>query len=101
MALFNKKNLGNCNQYGISKKDMKGDLKDFPVGVVVRMMEEQKRQGNYPDVEVFQNDISSNYDEGGFSWDKTEDGHTFWLHVIAGRNFKVLFKEYPEYEKYN
>lgn len=42
MALFNKKNLekNKINKYHITKKDMIGDLKGFPIGVVVRMLEE-------------------------------------------------------------
>ena len=42
MALFNKKNLEKSkdNKYGITEDDMIGELNGFPVGVVVRMMEE-------------------------------------------------------------
>ena len=36
-------------KYNITKKDMIDDLKGFPVGVVIRMLEEQEKQGNKPD----------------------------------------------------
>ena len=54
-SLFSKNNLDkNRNPYGITKEDMIGDLTGFPVGIVVRMMEEQEAQGNEPDVKIFQ-----------------------------------------------
>ena len=98
-ALFNKKNLDkNNNQYNISKKDMIGELKGFPVGLVVRMMEEQELQGNKPNIKVFQKYVMDAND--GFEWKGTEDGQGFWYKVING-DFTLFFEKYPEYEKYN
>ena len=100
-SLFNKKNLenGKVNKYGITEDDMIRNIEGFPVGVVVRMMEEQEAQGNKPDVGVFQYDrrLASK----GFQWDETEGGQTFWSNVISNENFDLFFKKYPEYEKYN
>ena len=96
-ALFNKKNLDkNYNSYNISKKDMKGDLKGFPIGVVVRMMEECEIQGNKPNIKAFQKDIFD-----GFTWDETEAGADFWRKVLRSKDFDIFFDKYPEYEKYN
>lgn len=104
MSLFNRKNLENnktSNKYGITEDDMIGQLKDFPVGVVVRMMEEQEKQGNRPNVKVFQNYRDAGKTRAGFKWSKTEKGESFWDTVIGYRGFGVFFKNYPEYEKYN
>ena len=103
MSLFNKKNLEKGNPYGITKDDMKDDLKGFPIGVVVRMMEEQEKQGNEPDVTVFQKDFTSDVNEngGGFDWDKSIEGFDFWDDAIGAGDFDVFFEKYPEYEKYN
>ena len=110
MALFNKKNLEKHkpNKYGITDDDMIGSLKGYPVGIVVRMMEEQERQGNKPDVEVFQINSYSAADIGGFDWSESVDGEAFWDKSIPTHNephpekyFKFFFKKYPEYEKYN
>ena len=96
-ALFNKKNLDkNRNKYGISEKDMIGQIKDFPVGIVVRMMEERELQYSDADIKVFQLELT-----GGFAWTETEDGWDFWNLVIRRRNFDLFFKEHPEYERYN
>ena len=95
-SLFSKKNLDVVNKYGISKKDMIGQLKGFPVGVVVRMMEEQEAQRG--DANIKQLQISRC---GGFSWGKTEKGHIFWSDVLLEEDFDLFFEEYPEYKKYN
>ena len=101
-SLFSKKNLDkNSNQYGITKDDMIDDLEGFPVGVVVRMMEEQERQGNKPNVKAFQDDWSLDVNKGGFDWTETEYGWDFWNLVIDYRDFNLFFDEYPEYKKYN
>ena len=34
------------NPFGLTEDDLIGDLEGFPMGVVVRVMEEQKKQGN-------------------------------------------------------
>ena len=100
-SLFSKKNLEKYNPYGITEDDIKVRLEGFPIGVVIRMMEEQERQGNYPDVKVFQNNISSNYDEGGFDWLETPEGYNFWWDVINERDFNLFFEKYPDYKRYN
>ena len=98
-ALFNKKNLDK-NPYGITKDDMIDDLEGFPVGVVVRMMEEQEAQGNEPDVKALQKGKDYLKIRGGFDWDETSAGWDFWYKVISLNNFNLFFKEYPEYKRY-
>lgn len=98
MALFNKKNLekSKVNKYGITEDDMIGELNGFPVGVVVRMMEECELQGNKPNIIVLQDSPDS-----AFDWFETEAGWYFWECVIEDCDFDRFFKKYPEYEKYN
>lgn len=103
-ALFNKKNIENSkvdNKYGITEDDMIVGIEDFPLGVVVRMMEEQERQGNKADVKVFQGLNTTGKTKGGFDWDETEADYSFWRKVLMSKDFDHFFKEYPEYEKYN
>ena len=96
-SLFSKKNMDKIhNPYGISEKDMKGQLKRFPVGVVVRMMEEMELQYGDANIEEFQEERDE-----GFVWNETDKGYGFWNLVIRRRNFDLFFKEYPEYERYN
>ena len=89
------------NKYGITEKDLVGELKGFPLGVVVRMLEEQERQGHDPDVTVFQNAKDANHYKFGFNWNDTDAKIKFWENVILYKHFDKFFKKYPEYKKYN
>ena len=89
------------NRFHITRDDMIGELKGFPVGVVVRMLEETEWQGNKPDVKVFQHNNHRGKGLGGFKWSKTNIGHAFWEDVIFNKNFDKFYKEYPEYKKYD
>ncbi len=89
------------NKFGITSKDMIGSIKGFPVGVVVKMMEEQEKQRNNPDITVFQERKERDIDRGGFHWKTTEDGQIFWEIVIMDRKFDEFYKKYPEYKKYD
>ena len=103
--LFSKKSdlnkLSKNNRFHITKKDLIEDLEGFPVGVVVRMLEEQEKQGNNPDVKVFQKKIAVGKDQGGISWGLTEAGFIFWDAVINYEEFTVFYKRYPEYKKFD
>lgn len=76
--------------YKVTEKDLIGDLKDFPIEVVQKMLERQVEQGNEEDVQVFQ--IMA---MGGFDWSTSEEGLTFWKEVIRQKNFDLFFKKYP------
>ena len=103
-ALITKKNINRVNtisdnKYGITKKDMIDCIKGFPVGVVVRMMEEQEKQGNKPDITVFQELIDTDKYHGAFNWRETEEGHIFWENILLGKDFDKFYKRYPKYKK--
>lgn len=80
----------------ITEKDLVGDIKDFPIEVVQRMVDEQVSQGNPADVSVFQQFVLADDDKGGFFWVKTTDGEDFWHKVIANKNFDLFFDKYPK-----
>lgn len=82
--------------FKIEQCDLVGNIKDFPIEVIEKMIEEQVKQGNYPDVKVFQNYITSDVDDGGFDWNETNGGYDFWLEVVDNRNFELFFKKYPK-----
>jgi hypothetical protein len=82
--------------FKVEQSDLVGDIKDFPIEVVEKMIEEQVKQGNCPNVEIFQNDSSACAGDGGFSWAETEDGTEFWIEVLDGGNFDLFFKKYPK-----
>lgn len=77
-------------------EDLVGDINGFPIEIVQHMVNEQVLQGNFPDVTVFQKVNYRAKDTGGFDWNLSKDGDTFWNEVITYRNFELYFKKYPK-----
>lgn len=100
MAIFSRKNI-KSNSFGLTEEDLIGFIKGFPIGVVVRMLEEQVLQGNNADVKVFQSNNEALREDNGFDWIKTEDKLYFWQTVVRRQDFDLFFEKYPEYKKYN
>lgn len=82
--------------FKVEQSDLVGNIKDFPIEVVEKMIEEQVMQGNSPDVRVFQNFITACADDGGFDWDNAEDGYDFWIEIFENENFNLFFEKYPK-----
>lgn len=89
------------NPFNITKEDLIGTLKGFPLGIVIRMLEETELQGNKPDVKIFQNSRSVDSMHNGFDWRGTEAGNHFWHVVINYHGFDEFYKRYPDYKKYD
>lgn len=66
----------------VKKEDLIGDLINCPLNIAIRMVERQVEQGNKPDIKVFQNHISAGRLSGGFDWNDTKEGHTFWCDLF-------------------
>lgn len=77
----------------VLKKDLKGEIKDFPVEVVEKMLEYQLKHTYKQDINVFINNKSAEYN--GFSWRMTEEGNDFWEDIIMKGNFDLFFSKYP------
>lgn len=82
--------------FKVEQSDLVGDIKEFPIEVVEKMIEEQIKQGNRPNVEVFQHYANTDTADGGFNWGDTKDGMEFWIEVIDGGNFELFFEKYPK-----
>lgn len=87
--------------FKVEQSDLVGEIKDFPIEVVEKMIEEQVAQGNYPNVEMFQKYVTADTENGGFDWDKTIDDIDFWREVIGESNFDLFFEKYPKKNKPN
>lgn len=85
-------------EISITEKDLIGEIEGFPIEVVRKMVEEQIRQGNKADVEVFQKLSNVDKKHGGFEWEDTEDGYEFWNNVIIYKEFDEFFGKYPKPE---
>ena len=82
--------------YCIKQEDLKGQLEGFPLEVVKAMIEEQVRQGNEPNIEVFQENADQNKRDGGFDWPISKNGYDFWKEVIEYADFKYFFENYKK-----
>lgn len=83
-------------EYKVTEKDLIGEIKDFPIEVVQKMIEMQVEQGNKADVTVFQKYNFNGKNNGGFDWEITIDGRDFWENIIRNKNFVLFFKKYPK-----
>lgn len=82
--------------YKVKQEDLVGQLLDFPIEVVQKMVERQVEQGNKPDVTIFQKECRATKLDGGFTWESTIEGDGFWYRVIALRVFDLFFVRYPK-----
>ena len=78
-------------EYKVKKEDLIGDIKNFPIEVVQKMVDYQVEQGYKADVTKFQ--ICKKY---GFLWFKSKEGQEFWESVIVDMNFDLFFQKYPK-----
>lgn len=83
----------------VTQKDLIGDLENFPIEVVEKMLQEQYKQVGKINISVFQNYKRSDIQRGGFHWENTIEGHGFWYSVIVEEKFDVFFKYYPKLSK--
>ena len=83
-------------KYQVKQTDLKGKIAQFPIEVVQKMVDEQRRQGNGRNVNVFQSKATADVEEGGFSWGSSADGYLFWESIILDNNFDVFFAKYPK-----
>lgn len=73
----------------------KGEIANFPVEIVEKMLSYQEKQGYERNVKIFEMDkMTSAF---GFTWYNTPEGHHFWDQVIVHENFDLFFDEkYPK-----
>ena len=69
---------------------------ELPVEIQERMLDEQERQGNPRNVEVFEADILADTADGGFLWKESVDGYDFWDKIVFSGDFTEFYKKYPK-----
>ena len=67
----------------------------LPVEIQEKMLLEQEKQGNGRNPDIFRKNLHAGVSHKGFTWDKSVDGHDFWVSVLDG-NFDCFFKRYPK-----
>ncbi len=79
--------------YTVKQKDLKGDIKNFPIEVVQKMVDRQIEQYGEVDIKIFQENVT---DDKGFSWYNSIEGQMFWNHTILLGKFDIFFILYPK-----
>jgi len=69
---------------------------DLPVEIQERMLDEQVRQGNPRNAEVFEKEIMATPQEGGFLWAQSVEGFDFWNRIIENGDIAEFYKKYPK-----
>ena len=59
-----------------------------------RMMECQKNCGNAPNLDVFLNHTDAWPAVGGFKWERTHEGFSYWCEVSRTLRNHPLYKQY-------
>jgi hypothetical protein len=84
--------------YKVKEEDLIGEIKDFPIEVVQKMVDCQVEQGNKADVTVFQKSRCEMKEDNGFSWNETAEGFSFWSNIVDYKEFNIFFEKYPKRE---
>lgn len=71
-------------------------FKDLPVEIQEKMLDEQVRQENKRDAEVFEKDIYSDASDRGFYWSDSVEGYAFWSKILEEGNLAVFYEKYPK-----
>lgn len=79
--------------YVVKESDLIGDIEDFPIEVVQKMVDNQYDKRHVCDVSVFQQ--SADAATYGFIWSETSEGWDFWNDVINKKQFYKFFDLYP------
>jgi len=77
----------------------KGQIEGFPQPIVELMLYYQGEQGNKVDVSVFEGNRECPKTNGGFDWEKTNEGAEFWGRVIHEKDFIPFYDLYPKEEQ--
>lgn len=79
----------------VTKEHLIGDIADFPIEVVQKMVDYQEEQGNKADPSKFATDVIADREHGNFTWSLTPEGSLWWGEIINSRNFSKFFEKYP------
>ena len=79
-------------EYKVTKNDLIGQIADFPIEVVQKMVQ---RCGEENEVNIITKLQISRLD--GFIWKNSIEGYDFWNEVIWRKNFNLFFEKYPKF----
>ena len=69
---------------------------DFPQQIQDKIKERVREQGN-----VYNKDCYSTFGktDGGFTWEDSIEGDSFWRKILKNKEFDIFYKLYPKKDK--
>lgn len=78
-------------KYKVTEKDIFGEIEDFPIEIVQKMVERCIEEN---EVNIITKLQISRLD--GFLWGKSIEGYDFWASVVYDKDFDLFFEKYPK-----
>jgi len=78
------------NPYNLTEKDIKGDIKGFPLEIITLVLNIAKKERG-DDYNI--NDLCYSGVNYAFGWDNTKEGYEFWK-SISNKKFDVFYNLY-------
>ena len=69
-------------------------IQDLPPEIKQKILKNQVRHGNKPDLRVFEKNPTAGSCSGGFSWSSTKEGFEYWNNILG--KMKYLMKKCKE-----
>ena len=76
------------------------EFNNLPVEIQEKMLEEQVKQGNPYNKNIFIRVISTGYSNKGFDWEDSKDGYYFWDEILRNENINFFYRKYPNKKVY-
>ena len=86
------KRLIRIKRFKVRKKHLTGNIADFPKRVVQSMVDEQVRQGNPADPNIFAVKRTAGKADGGFDWHESLLGRDAWVGIMFWGKFYLIPK---------
>lgn len=58
-------------------------IQTLPPEIKQKILKNQARHGNKPDLEVFEKNPRAGSSDGGFSWSNTKEGFEYWNNTLG------------------
>lgn len=64
-------------------------IQTLPPEIKQKILKNQARHGNKPDLRVFEKNPTAGSWDGGFSWGSTEEGFEYWDNILGKMKYLI------------
>ena len=80
----------------VYSEDLIKALRNMPIAIVQLMVNEALRAGSKDPIKAFQSSLNTSACGGGFNWDKSTQGGSFWVELLINHNYQPFYDNYPK-----